>query len=212
MFDTLTRSQQGDLGEARAVYELVKLGYMLSKPMHVHLPYDFIAEKDDILYRVQVKTSGHMLRKTTQVYQVQLCSTGGNRLVNTRTHFDSTKIDLLFVMTTDDRCWLIPANNITSKTVINVGTVQYADCQVTGPKLNLKQSVQPAELLKVDMREKVPPFTREELKRLLQEHPTVSIGKMFNMSDNGVARWAKKWNLPKPPRGYWQKQEANKKK
>lgn len=212
MFDTLTRSQQGDLGEARAAYELVKLGYMLSKPMHVHLPYDFIAEKDDVLYRVQVKTSGLMLRKSTQVYQVQLCSTGGNRLVNTRTHFDSTKIDLLFVMTTDDRCWLIPANKITSKTIISVGTVLYADYQVTGPKLNLKQSVQYTEPPKVDKREKAPPFTCEELEQLLQEHPTVNIGKMFNMSDNGVARWAKKWNLSKPPRGYWQRREAKKKK
>lgn len=210
MFDTLSRSQQGDLGEARAVYELVKLGYALSKPLHVHLPYDFIAEKDNKLYRVQVKTSRLVLRKSTQVYQVQLCSTGGNRLVNTRTHFDPTKIDLLFVMTADDRCWLIPAANIKSKNNINVGTALYAEFQVSG---NVRVTLPPESLEReerIDKREKVPPFTKDELEALLNEHPTVEIGRMFSMSDNGVARWAKKWNISKPPRGYWQKKQVGK--
>lgn len=55
MFQNLNRMQQGDLGEVRCIYELVKLGYSVSKPMHVHLPYDFIADKNNKLYRVQVK-------------------------------------------------------------------------------------------------------------------------------------------------------------
>lgn len=210
MFDTLTRSQQGDLGEARAVYELVKLGYALSKPLHVHLPYDFIAEKDNRLYRVQVKTSRLVLRKSTQAYQVQLCSTGGNRLVNTRTHFDSTKIDLLFVMTADDRCWLIPADKVVAKNNITVGTALYAEYQVTGYVRPTVLSESQVVVERVDKREKIPPFTKEELEALLNEHPTVEIGRMFNMSDNGVARWAKKWNVSKPPRGYWQKKKVGK--
>lgn len=52
------------------------------------------------------------------------------------------------------------------------------------------------------------PFTRDELEKLLWVYPTTIIAKMYNMSDNGVARWARKWNLSKPPRGYWQKQAA----
>lgn len=202
MFDTLSRSQQGDLGEARAIYELVRLGYALSKPMHVHLPYDFIAEKDNVLYRVQVKTSGHVLRKSTQVYQVQLCSTGGNRLINTRTHFDASKIDLLFVMTTDDRCWLIPATNIKSRNNITVGTATYSEFQISGEVKNLTNR---PIVSSPDNRKRLPPFTREELEHLLQSYPKTKIGEMFNMSDNGIARWAKKWNLPQPPRGHWQR-------
>lgn len=40
LFDNLSRSQQGDLGEARAIYELTKLGYILSRPLCVHCSYD----------------------------------------------------------------------------------------------------------------------------------------------------------------------------
>lgn len=52
------------------------------------------------------------------------------------------------------------------------------------------------------------PFTRGELEKLLWVYPTTVIAKMYNMSDNGVARWARKWSLSKPPRGYWQKRAA----
>lgn len=53
------------------------------------------------------------------------------------------------------------------------------------------------------------PFTREVLEKLLWIHPTTTIAKLYNMSDNGVAWWARKWKLPKPPRGYWQKQTSH---
>lgn len=49
-----------------------------------------------------------------------------------------------------------------------------------------------------------PKFSKEILKDLLWKLPTTKIANIFNMSDNGVARWAKKWNLEKPARGYWQ--------
>lgn len=206
MFESLSRDKQGDLGEARAVYELVRLGYFLSKPLHVHVPYDFVAEKDSIFYRVQVKTSRLLLRKSTNVYQIQLATTGGNRKINTRQPFNPSKIDLLFVMTQDDRCWLIPADKIAGKTNITVGTKQYNDYQIAGKKAERKV-VKPQH--RTTNKEKQPPFSVQELKELLWKYPTTKIGKMFNMSDNGVARWAKKWNLQKPKRGYWQKLNTN---
>lgn len=49
----------------------------------------------------------------------------------------------------------------------------------------------------------LPPFTREELESLLWAMPTTKIAEKFQMSDNGVARWVRRWNLTKPPRGYW---------
>lgn len=47
--------------------------------------------------------------------------------------------------------------------------------------------------------------TEEELNKLLWEMPTTHIAKKFGVSDKAVERWAKKFNLNKPPRGYWAK-------
>lgn len=202
MFETMSRAQQGDLGEARAAYELVKLGYKLSKPLHNHVPYDLIGDKDGRLYKIQIKTSGYVVRESRgAVYQVQLATSGGNTKINTRKDIDLSVIDFIFVLTSDDRCWLIPATEIVRGNYITVGTKSFEQFQISGYK-NEKPKRKP----KIDKRFKVPPFTKEELNALIWKHPTYEVGKMFNISDNGISRWVKKWGLTKPPRGYWQKQ------
>jgi Zn finger protein HypA/HybF involved in hydrogenase expression len=47
--------------------------------------------------------------------------------------------------------------------------------------------------------------SKELLEKLLWEKPTVQIAKDYGVSDNAVAKWAKKYNLNKPSRGYWTK-------
>ena len=60
LFDeSITTSEQGDIGEARAIYEFVKLGYVVSKPINDKAKYDLIIDTGDCLKRVQVKTSRH---------------------------------------------------------------------------------------------------------------------------------------------------------
>ena len=198
-------SCQGDIGEARAIYEFTKLGYTVSRPLHTHVPYDLIVDKDGVLSRVQVKTTSQVVRDSTHSYTVQISTSGGNTKVHTRKPFDTTLVDMLFVLTVDDRCWIIPTTEITAGTALLVGTPKYEQYQITGwvkqPVLNQTVSSKP----KMDKREVVPPFTKDELEKLLWEMSTTTIAKKFNMSDNGIARWAKKWNLSKPPRGYWAK-------
>lgn len=43
------------------------------------------------------------------------------------------------------------------------------------------------------------------LAKELWENPTTIIGKKYGVSDNAVAKWARKLGLSKPPRGYWTK-------
>ena len=38
--------------------------------------------------------------------------------------------------------------------------------------------------------------SREELKQLIRTMSFVSIGKMYNVSDNAIRRWCKSYNLP----------------
>lgn len=47
--------------------------------------------------------------------------------------------------------------------------------------------------------------TKESLEKLLWKKPTTQIAKQYKVSDKAVAKWAKKYNLKKPPRGYWGK-------
>ncbi len=46
---------------------------------------------------------------------------------------------------------------------------------------------------------------KEELKKLLFEIPTTHIAKKYGVSDKAVEKWCKKYDLEKPPRGYWAK-------
>lgn len=45
--------------------------------------------------------------------------------------------------------------------------------------------------------------TKEELEKLLWKLPITKIAKQFSVSDKAVAKWAKSYELIKPPRGYW---------
>lgn len=47
--------------------------------------------------------------------------------------------------------------------------------------------------------------SKEELGKLLWEIPTTHIAKKYGVCDKAITKWAKKMDLPKPPRGYWAK-------
>lgn len=48
-------------------------------------------------------------------------------------------------------------------------------------------------------------ISKEDLEKLVWEKPTSDIAKEFNVSDKAIEKRCKKYNIQKPPRGYWQK-------
>lgn len=54
--------------------------------------------------------------------------------------------------------------------------------------------------------------TKEELSILIWEKPTTHLAKDFGVSDKAIEKWCKKYQIEKPPRGYWAKQKAKQKK
>lgn len=50
---------------------------------------------------------------------------------------------------------------------------------------------------------------KEELSKLLWQKPTTQIAKEYGVSDKAIEKWAKKYGLKKPVRGYWQKHKKN---
>lgn len=115
---------QGNIGEARAIYEYTKLGYIVAKPLIECCPYDLIIDDyTGTLKRVSVKTS-KQLRKSYKGYNItgytiQLLTSGGNtKQGSIRKPASHHLYDLLFVLTENDKCWSIPSHELGEKGVI----------------------------------------------------------------------------------------------
>jgi PD-(D/E)XK endonuclease len=68
--------RQGDIGEAAAIAWLTRAGYGVWIPLGHSPDVDLIAQKDDRLFRVQVKTSTAWRNDR---YEVSLATKGGNQ-------------------------------------------------------------------------------------------------------------------------------------
>jgi len=54
-------------------------------------------------------------------------------------------------------------------------------------------------------------FTRQELYDLAWSEPMKTLAERFGLSDVGLAKACKRYDIPRPPRGYWAKLKAGKK-
>jgi len=54
-------------------------------------------------------------------------------------------------------------------------------------------------------------ITRKELHELVWSKPVMDISKEFGISDRGLGKVCERYDIPKPPRGYWQKLSAGEK-
>jgi hypothetical protein len=118
-----TNTEQGNIGEARAIYDLTRLGYVISKPLFVNTKYDLIVDDGKRLFRVSVKTSGH--RKGSG-YEVTLATKGGNSKVNTIRGRQKEDWDMLFVLVENGDSYLIPSEHLgDAKHAIVVGRTKY---------------------------------------------------------------------------------------
>lgn len=122
------KRKQGDVGVGLAIGWFSSNGYTVCVPISESQRYDLIVEKDDRLYRVQVKTSRHLQRGS---YKVHLRTNGGNRSGTGKTQFfDTSKCEFLFVVTANGDMYCIPTTEITCKTSITVS--KYQDFRVHG--------------------------------------------------------------------------------
>ena len=94
-----------------------------------HSPHaDFIAEFDERLVRVQVKTC---IAFRCSRWQVTICTAGGNQswsgLVK---YFDPSRCDYLFVVVGDGRRWCIPSSAISGGRRVSLGGTKYSEFEV----------------------------------------------------------------------------------
>ena len=117
--DCITWKEQGCIGEAKAIYEYTRLGYIVSKPLK-DCDYDLIIEKNNILKRIQVKTT---IQKPKGKYFVcNLRVLGGNQSFNTAKNRNPNSYEELFVLANNSDCWSIPTTEFAALTTLTLDT------------------------------------------------------------------------------------------
>ena len=117
MFEKFNTQQQGNVGVGKAISHFTQVGSTISIPLNDTQDYDLIVDYNDSLKKIQVKTV--YSKNPYNNYVVEL---------RTRTHMKgklySTKglgdIDYLFILTNTGDEYLIPNNDIQTKTSLTL--------------------------------------------------------------------------------------------
>lgn len=115
VFNTNKEKGNTSLGIAIAYYS--SNGYTVSIPLNDTQDYDLVVDKDDVLKKVQVKSTACKTKYGN--YQVALKSCGGTKGTTYKTVIE-TKIDELFILTEDLEIYIIPIKEINNKSTLNI--------------------------------------------------------------------------------------------
>ena len=110
--------KQGDVGVGAAIGYFSSKGYTVCIPLTDSQDYDLVIDIENILYRVQVKTTRH---KPGKYYITNLKVCGGNRSGNSSKLFNPDLIELVFILTNDGIQYLIPSKKIEATSAISLG-------------------------------------------------------------------------------------------
>jgi PD-(D/E)XK endonuclease len=120
--------KQGDLGELSAMEWFASKGALVCFPIGHSPDWDFVAELDRRLVRVQVKSCTAFRNRR---WTVSVSTRGGNQswsgLVK---RFDPETSDYLFAVVGDGRRWCIPSRALLGRTGIALGGPRYAEFEV----------------------------------------------------------------------------------
>ena len=121
-------SLQGNLGLSKAIDYFTSHGITTCIPLNDTQKYDLVADFNGGLQMVSIKTSRFEGRHGG--YEVLLKNCGGSSGKSKVRYFDSSTCDYIFILTGDDKLYLIPSSEIESKTSIVVGN-KYAEFEVS---------------------------------------------------------------------------------
>jgi len=125
--NAVNSTKQGDIGEARAIYEYTRLGFIVSRTLFDSAKYDLIIDDGEGLKRVQVKTSNYYREYG---WIVGLKTSGGNRSRTYKQKRKKEDYDILFVLTSDNRCWSIPTDILGDIQSVILGTKKYQNYEL----------------------------------------------------------------------------------
>ena len=114
-FSTNKEKGNTSLGVAIAYYS--SKGYTVSIPLNDTQDYDLIVDKDNILKKIQVKSTSCKTKYGN--YQVALKSCGGTKGKTYKTVIE-TNVDELFILTENLQIYIIPIKEINNKSTLNI--------------------------------------------------------------------------------------------
>jgi hypothetical protein len=129
----INRRRQGDLGEASAIEWLTSKGMLVWFPLGHSPDIDLVAQTDDQLLRIQVKScvavtttpDGHLR------WTVKLATLGGNQSWGgTTKRLDPAKVDHLFALTGHGRRWFIPSSCLEARNAVTLGGRKYSEFEI----------------------------------------------------------------------------------
>ena len=115
--NNIYRSIQGNMGLGKAIEYFTSWGIPIAIPLNDTQKYDLIADFNNKLQRISVKTSRYT--KDDKSYPVLLKRCGGTQ--RNTILFDNNSCDYLFIYTADESIYLIPSKEITTVSSITVG-------------------------------------------------------------------------------------------
>jgi hypothetical protein len=114
----INTKKQGNIGIGYAIAWFISNNYTVSIPINDSQEYDLVVEKDSKLQSVQVKTTKGIALSGN--YEVQLKQAGGSsgKVIKT---FETSQVDLLFILCSNSDKYLIPRVDITVSSKLTLG-------------------------------------------------------------------------------------------
>lgn len=118
-FSRFNSKKQGDMEVGATIEFFSSRGNTVCFPLSDSQAFDLVIEENNVLKRVQVKTSSG--KSPNGNYIVHLETRGGNKSRSTTKHFDKSKVEYVFILTEEGVKYLIPSININAKAGITLG-------------------------------------------------------------------------------------------
>jgi hypothetical protein len=203
---------KGDIATTQAIADLTKKGYAILVPaVSEHLPFDFVAFKENKFYRIQAKYSSDGRVKG---------QTSWNDKHGTHIHkYGINDFDYYAIYLSEKNIVIYPSIKFSGSTftieVPNSATPFYwyedfLNFTDVAEKKTYKDFGKEITFVSTNKtieaatkRRKVIRPSKEELEKLLWQKPTSQLAKDFGVSDKAIEKWAKAYGLEKPGRGYW---------
>lgn len=113
----VTNKEKGNSSLGIAIAYYASNGYTVSIPLNDTQDYDLLVDKNNVIKRIQVKSTGCKTKYGN--YQLALKSCGGTKGAAYKTVIE-TNIDELFVLTENLNMYIIPKEKINNKSTLNL--------------------------------------------------------------------------------------------
>lgn len=127
-----TNKEKGNTGLGIAIAYYTANGYIVSVPLNDTQDYDLIVDKNNKIFKVQVKATS--CKTKYGIYQVALKSCGGTKGKTYKT-IVKTNIDEIFIVTDNIDIYIIPIEKINNYSTLNL-CEKYINYKIKQKKCN----------------------------------------------------------------------------